>query len=88
MPTKCSMACPNNSNIVGVVNLTPTKCSIICSRLDTNLDITMAVVVMSATACMASMEMVIGEDETGITYINTPNHPKVVRKHVPDKIEK
>ncbi|EEE53379.1 hypothetical protein OsJ_36423 [Oryza sativa Japonica Group] len=52
--------------------VTPAKCSN-CSSPDIMLDLTVAVGVSCATTSMASMELLVGEDETSVIYIDNPH---------------
>uniref|UniRef100_A0A0E0G4W2 Uncharacterized protein n=1 Tax=Oryza nivara TaxID=4536 RepID=A0A0E0G4W2_ORYNI len=57
--------------------VTPTMCSTKCSGPTIKPDLTVAVVVTSATTAAASMELVAARNAIGATDINNLDHPKV-----------
>jgi hypothetical protein len=57
--------------------VTPTMCSTKCSGPTIEPDLTVAVVVTSATTAAASMELVAAGNAIGATDINNLDHPKV-----------
>uniref|UniRef100_A0A0E0NEC9 Uncharacterized protein n=1 Tax=Oryza rufipogon TaxID=4529 RepID=A0A0E0NEC9_ORYRU len=59
------------------LEVTPTMCSTKCSGPTVEPDLTVAVVVTSATTAAASMELVATGNAIGATYINNLDHPKV-----------
>ncbi|BAH91667.1 Os02g0452800, partial [Oryza sativa Japonica Group] len=59
------------------LEVTPTMCSTKCSGPTVEPDLTVAVVVTSATTAAASMELVATGNTIGATYINNLDHPKV-----------
>uniref|UniRef100_A0A0D9YRT9 NAD-dependent epimerase/dehydratase domain-containing protein n=1 Tax=Oryza glumipatula TaxID=40148 RepID=A0A0D9YRT9_9ORYZ len=59
------------------LEVTPTMCSTKCSGPTVEPDLTVAVVVTSATTAAASMELVAAGNAIGATYINNLDHPKV-----------
>uniref|UniRef100_I1Q5Y0 Uncharacterized protein n=1 Tax=Oryza glaberrima TaxID=4538 RepID=I1Q5Y0_ORYGL len=60
--------------------VTPTMCSTKCSGPTIEPDLTVAVVVTSATTAAASMELVAAGNAIGATDINNLDHPKVPMK--------
>uniref|UniRef100_A0A0D9WYX7 Uncharacterized protein n=1 Tax=Leersia perrieri TaxID=77586 RepID=A0A0D9WYX7_9ORYZ len=58
------------------INLMPTKCSMICSNPDGDLNHTVAAVDTGVTTSMAPMEMMMGDDTSSSTYVVTLTIPR------------